>query len=216
MIRNISGTISGRLTAIEFVRTDNGGNSLWKCRCQCGKEVIQQSHKITHGHVVSCGCYRAERVREAKTTHGHSIGHILTPEYKAWARMKTRVKDTRPKIRKNYLDKGIKVCLEWSNSFEAFFKYMGPCPPGYSLDRKDGNKGYEPSNCRWADYFTQNNNMASNRFIEWHGKRLTIAQWGREIGIPRHNIYLRLRAGWSIEKTLTTPVEFRTPRKKFN
>ncbi len=93
---------------------------------------------------------------------------------------------------------------------------MGKCPDGHTLDRIDGNKGYEPGNCRWADDFTQNNNMSSNRFIEWNGKRMTAAQWGRELGMTRFNIHLRLKAGWSIEKTLTTPVEFRTPRKKFN
>ena len=48
------------------------------------------------------------------------------------------------------------------------------------------------------------------RRLVYNGQNLSITEWSRQPeiiarGIKRRNIYSRLRAGWSIEKTLTEP-----------
>lgn len=56
---------------------------------------------------------------------------------------------------------GIKVCDEWRNSFEAFYRDIGEPPKDgqrWSLDRIDVYKGYEPANVRWATYSQQQAN----------------------------------------------------------
>ena len=58
----------------------------------------------------------------------------------------------------DYGGRGIKVCDEWLNSFIAFYNDMGPKPEGMTLDRKDVNGNYEPSNCKWSTYSEQNKN----------------------------------------------------------
>lgn len=47
---------------------------------------------------------------------------------------------------------------EWANSFEAFLRDMGRCPPGLTLERKDVNGNYEKGNCKWATQKEQQNN----------------------------------------------------------
>ena len=60
-----------------------------------------------------------------------------------------------------YGGRGIKVCNEWKNNFQAFYDWA--VDNGYSddltLDRIDNDGNYEPSNCRWATYSEQRINQ---------------------------------------------------------
>lgn len=77
--------------------------------------------------------------------------------------MLRRCNDPKNKDYHNYGGRGIKVCPEWLNSFEAFFAHIGLKPdPSYSIDRIDVNGHYEPGNVRWADKWTQANNKRRN------------------------------------------------------
>lgn len=109
------------------------------------------------------------------------------------------------------------MCQEWLESFEVFFADMGPRPSElYSIDRwpnKEGN--YEPKNCRWATDEEQGNNMISNHHLTFGGLTMTLARWGRKVGLGEGVISKRLKRGWSVEKTLTFPNLARNPSFHF-
>ncbi len=93
---------------------------------------------------------RVKRKMSMDTELREAHGMFNTKEYKAWAHMKERCNNKNCKVYKSYGGRGIKVCIEWSQSFKEFFKDMGYCPQGFSLDRIDNNGNYEPSNCKWS------------------------------------------------------------------
>lgn len=59
-----------------------------------------------------------------------------------------------------YGGRGITVCQEWRDSFEAFLRDVGPRPSAsHSIDRINNEGNYEPGNVRWATWSTQRHNQ---------------------------------------------------------
>lgn len=138
-----------------------------------------------------------------KYKHGGSKTRLYT----IWINMKSRCYNPKCKEYRWYGAKGIKVCNEWLNDFSAFHEWA--ISNGYSdkltIDRENCNGNYEPSNCRWADWITQQNNRSSNKTITFKGKTQTMAEWAREYNIPESNLATRLKNGWDMESALNTP-----------
>ena len=57
---DLTGRRFGRLTALERLDQRSGGAYLWRCRCDCGREVNVRSSALTGGNTVSCGCARQD------------------------------------------------------------------------------------------------------------------------------------------------------------
>ncbi|MBQ8044114.1 MAG: hypothetical protein IJ272_08225 [Clostridia bacterium] len=129
-----------------------------------------------------------------------------------YRQMLRRTTNQTHKLYKDYGARGIKVCNEWLNSYEAFEKWA--YENGYSdnalkysqtLDRIDNNEGYSPKNCRWVSMKIQNNNTRKNKLITYKNITKTMQQWCDEYNIPKTTFYGRLQRGWSIEKAIETP-----------
>jgi hypothetical protein len=183
----------GKLTVIKQNGSCNSGVK-WLCICECGNEVTVIRGNLLNGHNTSCGCF----AKEVKTTHGMSN----TKLYKNWARMLQRCENPKTAKYKSYGERGISVCERW-HDFSNFFADIGyPPSDKHTLDRIDNNGNYCPSNVRWADKFQQANNCRSNKYIIVDGDKKTQAEWSRICGISQQNIYLRLKNGWSVKKSL--------------
>jgi hypothetical protein len=181
------------------------------CRCDCGAEVRVGRGNLTEGRTLSCGCLSREGSRargRQRARHGHTrmdtAGRQASRTYSSWNAMLGRCTNPRHHAFARYGRLG--VSERW-RSFEVFLADMGERPPGTSLDRIDNERGYEPGNCRWATAQEQQRNRRGQRLLTWEGVTLCIAAWGERIKTSGRCIAERLRAGWSIERALTEPVQ---------
>lgn len=167
-----------------------------KCKCDCGNVKVINFNNIKRGLVKSCGCI-------VKTQKGNSKTRL----YQAYKHLLHRCYDEKDVNYKNYGARGITVCDEWKNSF-LNFKEWAECN-GYAdnltIERKDVNGNYEPSNCCWVTMKIQQNNRTNNRLITYNGETKTITQWAEYCGLSYRNLYYRLKAGYSIEKAIEKP-----------
>lgn len=182
----------------------------WTCRCQCGtvKDVSGRSLRKTGrgeaGGSRSCGCYKVEVARALKTKHG--LSH--TPTWHVWWDMIARCYYPCNQNYERYGGRGIRVCARWmgDNGFVNFYADMGERPADHSIDRTDNNGHYTPGNCTWQTRVAQMANTRRSHHLTLGDRTLTVIGWSRETGIPSGTILYRLKAGWTVEDALTTPV----------
>jgi hypothetical protein len=141
------------------------------------------------------------------TTHGATIGYKSIPEYRIWSSAKERCTNPSSARYKDYGGRGIVMCKKWLTSFENFYSDLGPRPSrSHTLDRKNNNKGYSKSNCRWATRSEQANNTRVNRMVVFNNKEQTLMEWSIELGFEYKVVGARLRLGWSVQEAFCTPV----------
>lgn len=208
--KDMTGLRFGRLTVLERAGSKNG-LATWRCRCDCGKETTVAGDVLRNGNTRSCGCLQREtrsklgssmvaELSDRNTKHGMSRTRL----YGIWENIKTRCQNPKSDDYHRYGGRGITICPEWRDSFEAFRDWA--LANGYrddlTIERIDTDGDYFPENCKWATMKEQSNNRRSNVPITYNGKTQTIAQWAAEIGITHMTLWKRLKRGWPIEKAL--------------
>jgi hypothetical protein len=167
---NAIGHRYGKLLVVEPVAHINGRRA-YKCICDCGNAKIARLETLRSGFTKSCGCVRAEMIANLNKSHSMS----KSPEYKSWSHAKTRCTNKQSKKYPYYGARGITMCQEWIDSFEAFFAYVGPKPSSqHSIGRIDVNKGYEPGNVRWETLSDQARSRTDNVFVFLDGKKIIL------------------------------------------
>lgn len=195
---NLTGQRFGRLLVVERAADKKSGTKpkvMWRCRCDCGKEVVVWSSSLVQGTTVSCGC--------KKRKHGYSHKERL---YDTWKNMKRRCSDPKNKRYAQYGGRGIKVCAEWEHDYLVFRTWA--MSNGYAddltIDRIDVNGDYCPGNCRWATVEEQMNNMTKNRMISYHGETMSMSRWAERFGVSYGTMNHRIQRGWSMERIEVT------------
>ena len=138
-----------------------------------------------------------------KTIHNMSHSRL----YRIRNAMQQRCENPKAISYKHYGARGITLCEEWRQSFQAFYDWA--MSHGYAdnltIERIDNDGNYCPENCRWATPKEQANNTTQNHFITYNGKTQTMAQWAEETGIKYTTLRARINMyHWSIERALTT------------
>ncbi|MCM1223960.1 MAG: hypothetical protein NC548_56865 [Lachnospiraceae bacterium] len=210
----MSGQRFGRLIAVERTNSSTDGDHapIWRCVCDCGKEVLVTSGNLMSGKTQSCGCEKAESLlslHQKNIVHGgYSKNSDAATKrlFGIWIGMKRRCESPGHKDYHYYGERGISVCDDW-HIFDNFREWSlsNGYAEGLSIDRIDVNLGYNPLNCRWATAKTQCNNKRNNRFLTFNGQTHTAKEWSRVTNIGYYTILNRIdHLGWSVERALTT------------
>lgn len=162
-VKDLTGQRFGRLTVIGRAGSTPGGVAAWLCRCECGNEAIVAGWSLRCGNTKSCTCLKNEVAKELFTVHGKCMSRL----HGVWKGMKERCSNPKHNRYHRYGGRGITVCDDWLNNFQAFYDwamangYDENAPRGQcTIDRIDNDKGYSPDNCRWVDMKGQRHNQS--------------------------------------------------------
>lgn len=157
--KDITGKKLGRLTAISITeeKTSNG-DYIWNFQCECGSTVKTSIGYFNSGQTKSCGCLVKDEIHSRENYHG--MKH--TSVYNSWRKMRERCNDPNDPLFTRYGGRGVKVCKEWDESFQQFYRDMGTPPDGFTIDRIDLRGDYTPNNCRWGSRYVQSRNRGSS------------------------------------------------------
>lgn len=194
--------------------------------CGCVSQLRSEGYTIVTdkkiGDVLNCKYILLTQEQAqtflAKPKYSHKNNKRL---HAVWLGAKDRCLNPNGKEWKWYGERGITICKEWKESFQAFAEwayangYDENAPKGQcTLDRIDNDGNYEPSNCRWVDVKTQSNNRSTTLQCEAYGETHSVAEWGRISGVSVHVLYDRISKGWDMEKALSTPYRRRKNEDK--
>ncbi|MGE5611440.1 MAG: hypothetical protein ACM359_19480 [Bacillota bacterium] len=101
-----------------------------------------------------------------------------------WSHAKARCYNPGDTKYRQYGGRGIKMCERWRDDFSAFYLDMGPCPPGWTIDRTNVDGDYEPGNCAWADSRQQARHRTDNVHIEFEGRDWVMKDLAAYLGVP--------------------------------
>jgi hypothetical protein len=197
---DLAGKTFALLTAVSDCGSNKFGKRLWLCKCMCGTEVTVVGAHLVSGNTTSCGC------QNHKPTHGGSYD----AEYRVWHLMRQRCHNPNNTNYRSYGARGITVCERWRYSFQAFIDDMGRRPGrGFQIDRIDNDRGYEPSNCRWATRKQNTRNMRKTIWATIDGDTRSLPEWCEIRRLKYSVIKGRVVRGWTPERAILQPVVHR-------
>jgi hypothetical protein len=146
----------GKLIVIDLVQASGEKRKKALCRCDCGNTKIIAISSLRSGDTTSCGCLWKKAIKKSNSSHGMTG----TKLHNTWRGMRARCNIKSCSNYVFYGGRGIKVCKEWNDSFDAFEAWA--LASGYSdelsIDRIDPKGNYAPENCRWVDKADQARN----------------------------------------------------------
>ena len=193
---DLTGKRFGSLVVIERNGTDKKTrNPLWLCRCDCGKTTTVRGCNLRTGNTRSCGC--GMHFKEGALNPKYKGGHSRTRVHRIWTAMKSRCFNPSVRSYADYGGRGVVVCQEWKENFEAFYEWS--IENGYAdnltIERKNVHGNYCPENCRWATRKEQSRNTRANVYLEIDGEKHLVCDLAEMYGLSKSTIYGRYRRG---------------------
>ncbi len=202
------------------------------CECSCPLKTIKdiRLNDLKIGRTKSCGCLNDEKRLERNTTHGkrrHPIYHV-------WCDIKDRCYNKRKEQYKDWGGRGIKVCDEWKNNFQAFYEFCinNGWEKGLQIDRINNDGDYEPFNIRFVDQMInkqnqrliKTNNTSGYRGVSYHQ---VTESYCAQINYQREQVYYKsgfptaksaaiARDTYCIKNNIPLPLNFPELKEQLN
>ena len=196
----------------------------FECECDCGVRRVVWMNALRSGASQSCGC-RAQDIRyslQCNLKHGYLANATTARLYHVHYDMMKRCYNQEDAAYKSYGGRGIGICKAWRNSntgLVSFIAWNNTLPKderwqrGRSIDRINNERGYSPSNCRWATHSQQCRNMRTTLRIRFGGKTRALADVYDELKAARRIpanislriVYVRIKKGVPVKDALFTP-----------
>ena len=198
---------TGRLTIEAFEGLTSFGRgkaAYFRFRCDCGNSFVAQKSNIL-GKREDCGCSKP-------VLYTAPPGSWVHPLHKTWWAMIDRCQNPNNKSFRDYGARGIAVCDRWKfgadglTGFACFLADMGPRPAGFTIERVQGDRDYEPGNCVWIAKGDQSKNRRTVRLVRINGQVKTVPDWCAEYGLNYWTAIRRISRGWPPDKAITTPI----------
>lgn len=153
--------------------------------------------------------------RSGSNNPNYKHGLKNTRLFRIWADMKSRCFNPNVPSYVRYGGRDITVCDEWKNNFQVFYDWS--MSNGYqddlTIDRKDNDGNYEPSNCHWTTVKKQSLNRSDNHIVNLDEISKPLIAWCEEYEISYKTVRDRLKRGWLYQDALSKPVQIKHRRK---
>ena len=224
---NLLGEVIRDVSIDEYIGIDRYRYCVYDCHCiKCNQELILSTHMLSDPKTHLCYCdipgnnLVGNLGKYAKKKYDFDIHDPeIKPLFAKWVAMRQRCNNPNSNAYSHYGGRGIKVCPEWDNKEDGFLNFYTwainsgwKADEGLSIDRIDVDKGYSPDNCRWANDLLQTSNQTKNRFIQYNQWIFPLNIWAKLAGIDYFTFYMRLRNGWSFEKSIFTNSNYSNDR----
>lgn len=211
MSKDLIGQTFGRWTVIDegpgYLRPGATGKPTqnWVVECSCGTRNLIVTYTLVSGSSRSCGCLTKDVTAERNYKHGLS----KHPLFGVLQNIKKRCCNPSNEAYERYGGRGITVCQEWQNSFEAFILWGldNGWRKGLEIDRVDNDGPYSPENCRFVTPTLNGRNKRNNVLFQIEGKSLTAGEILETYPncVKLDTFMYRMKKGWDIHDALTMP-----------
>lgn len=195
-IKDITGEKYNYLTVIEYIGRENK-RTFWKCRCDCGNEIIVRADHLKTGNTKSCGCFQIKnrynntfhKKHNTFITKGNVTEGFTTNGYKF-------IIDTEdlPKIKNICWFKGKGGYLEGrdKNIKYKMHRLITNCPKGLDVDHinhcvNDNRKTNLRVCTRSQNNMNHRNRKPTAKGLHWYKAR---SKWAVSISKDHKNYFL--------------------------
>jgi DNA-directed RNA polymerase subunit RPC12/RpoP len=178
--------VGARFGALVVLRGGVGNDSVTRCACDCGSEYDYDTRALVRGKAVCCPACSYRRLGQLRRERaaGYDVFSGRSDLRSSWAHrysgMVSRCYDPAHRAYHNYGGRGVRVCAEWLDDREAFFRHAVTLPrydeAGLDIDREDNLRGYEPGNVRMVERKVNCRNRRNNVLFDCFGERLTLPE----------------------------------------